>query len=77
VTIVLGEQGLYVRPSPFLGRIQPVVVPWSEFKRPRDGHLYVGWKAVEKSLGDPEIVAITFPMALYQQVTPHIFPRRR
>ncbi len=75
VTMVLGEPGLYLRPSPFLGRIQPILVPWPELKRPRDGHLYVGWKAVEMSIGDPEIAAITFPLALYERLTPRIFPR--
>lgn len=81
VTMVISEQGLYLHPNPALGSIlggpRPVLVPWAELRRPRDGHLYLGWKAVQLSVGDPEIVALTFPLGIYEQMRPRIFPPQR
>ncbi len=77
VTVVLARQGLYLHPRPFLGSVlggpRPLLVPWGEFKRPRDGHLYLGWKAVELSVGQPQVAALTFPLGLYEKMRPHIF----
>lgn len=80
VTVVLSPQGMYICLAPSLaalfGRLQPVTVPWSEFKRPRKGWLYLGWKAVEISVGEPEIVPITFPSTLYQHMTDYLAHRQ-
>lgn len=78
VTMILAEQGLYLHPRPALGAVlggpRPLIIPWGDFKRPRNGHLYLGWKAVEMSIGEPEMAAVTFPLALYEQLRTRIFP---
>ncbi len=81
VTVVLAEQGLYLHPRPFLGSVlggpRPVLIPWRDLGNPRGGHIYVWWRAVQLSVGDPKLAAITFPMALYEQMRPRIFPAPR
>jgi hypothetical protein len=78
VTVVLSPQGMYLHlatgPAALLGKLPPVIIPWSEFKKPRKGRLYLGWKAVEMSVGEPEMVPITFPLMLYQQITGYLAP---
>jgi hypothetical protein len=78
VTVVLSPQGMYLRaatgPAALLGRLPPVIVPWLEFKKPRKGHLYPGWRAIEMSIGEPELVPITLPSALYQQMIGYLAP---
>ena len=79
VTVVLADRGLYLHPRPALGSVlggpRPLLVPWADLRRPRDGHLYVGWRAVELSVGDPELASLTVPLALYEQMRPRIFAR--
>jgi hypothetical protein len=72
VTAVFSQQGIYLqigaRPSIIFGKLQPVLIPWSEFKNPRRGWLYLGWQAVELSVGEPEIGVITFPLNFYHKM---------
>jgi hypothetical protein len=76
VSTVLSPQGMYLNlttgPTALLGRLAPVLIPWGEFKNPRPGWLYVGWQAIEMSVGEPEIVTLTFRSTLFQQMTAYI-----
>ncbi len=82
VTVVLSPQGMYLALDsglrvPVLLAIRkhpPVLIPWSEFKAPRKGRLYLGWQAVQLSIGEPETAAVTFPLALYKEMTSHLDP---
>ncbi|HEX7475191.1 MAG TPA: hypothetical protein VF318_04430 [Dehalococcoidales bacterium] len=78
VTIILSPQGMYLRlatgPASLLGRLPAVIIPWSEFKKPRKGRLYLDWKAVEMSVGEPEIVPITFRSTIYQKIMDYLDP---
>ena len=78
VTIVLSPQGMYLEVGsqlPVLSAIRkhpPVLIPWSEFKAPREGRLYLGWQAVQLSVSEPETAAITFPLSLYEDMTGYL-----
>lgn len=83
VTVVLSPQAMYLHlghQQSWLSAIRkhpPVLIPWSEFKAPRKGRLYLGWQAVQLSVGEPETAAITFPMGLYKEMTGYLDPSAR
>jgi hypothetical protein len=71
-TVIFNQQGIYLhvgaRPAIVFSKLQPLLIPWVELKNPRRGWLYLGWKAVELSVGEPEIAVITFPLNLYDEI---------
>jgi hypothetical protein len=78
--IVLGSQGLFIALGgaasaiPLFGKLTPVLIPWSDFRSPRQGRLYLDWQAVELSVGNPEIAVITFPLDLYKKIAVYLDP---
>jgi hypothetical protein len=77
VTVILNPEGMYLqlgRQNRFLATRNhpPVFIPWAEFNLPRKGQLYFGWEAVQLSVGEPEIAAITFPLDLYKKITGYL-----
>ena len=80
VTVILNPQGMYLQMGyrqSWLSAIRkhpPVLIPWPEFKAPRKGRLYLGWQAVQLSVGEPQMAAITFPMGLYKEITGYLDP---
>ena len=80
MTVILSQRGLYLAaqsripvPSPWGRRYHPpLLIPWSEFKSPRQGRLYLGWQAVEMSIGEPQMAVITFPQGLYNEMAGYI-----
>ncbi len=81
VTVIFNPQGMYLHLGQrllilsSLRPYRPVLIPWSEFKSPRKGWLYLGWKAVQLSVGDPETATITFPLGLYKEMTSYLTPQ--
>jgi hypothetical protein len=80
MTVVLGPQGLYLKPELrlglpwFFGAYPPLLIPWAQFKSPRKGRIYIGWQAVELSIGDPQVSTITFPLDLYRRISVFLSP---
>lgn len=85
VTVVLSAQGMYLaleprlmpklwvwRPLQAIRKRPPVLIPWYEFKAPREGWLFLGWQAVQLSIGEPEMAVITFPLGLYKEMTNYL-----
>jgi len=76
VTAVLSPQGMYLDIGggsiAVLGKLPPVLIPWSEFKAQHKGWLYLGWPAIEIPIGDPKIAVITFPLRLYKHMTMYL-----
>ena len=83
VTVILSTEGLYLQLLPRLPllsaifRKAPVLIPWSELRRPRKGWLYLGTQAVELSVGEPELARITFPIGLYNEIASYLDPAMR
>jgi hypothetical protein len=85
MTVVLSAQGMYLareprhmpkfwvwRPLQAIRKRPPLLIPWSEFKAPRKGRLFLGWQAIELSIGEPEIAVITVPLGLYKEMTSYL-----
>jgi hypothetical protein len=69
--ICIGPQGLYLWVRPFLGSYQPAMVPWSEFREPREAILRLQ-QAVRLTVGDPQVTTVVFTRALYEKLRPHL-----
>jgi hypothetical protein len=77
VTVVLNVEGMYIQLGRQTGLLAirkhpPVLIPWAEFKAPRKGRLYLGWEAVQLSIGEQETAAITFPIELYKEMVGYL-----
>ena len=79
MTLIIAPKGLYLHPKNLWlwGKYAPVFVPWSQLKAPRPGHIYLGWQAMELSIGDHEVTTVTFPLNLYRQMTVYLEPKTK
>ncbi len=71
VDVCVSPQGLYLWVRPFLGKYQPVMIPWSELRDPRGAILY--WqKAVRLTVGDPAVTTVVFTRGLFEKMKPYL-----
>ena len=69
--VCISPQGLYLWVRPFLGKYQPVLIPWSEFREPRGALLY--WqRAVRLTIGGPPVTTMVFTRALFGKMKPYL-----
>jgi hypothetical protein len=81
-TAGVGANGLYLAvvpfPRPFSRIVQhpPLLIPWSNIRVAGPGHIYVLWKAIELSVGNPRITSLTVTQKLFEVLSPHISESR-
>ena len=74
----VSPSGLYLAVTPRFGPLRrlipqpPLLIPWSDIKVVGPGHIYLGWQAVELSVGNPRITSLTVPQRLYQILAPYL-----
>lgn len=71
VSVCLSAQGLYVWARPLLSKYQPVLIPWGEIQRIQETRLY-GGRAIELSVGSPQVATITVRMGLFKLMQPYL-----
>lgn len=67
-TLVIAQAGLYVK-----GAIasQPSFIPWDEIRSVRESRIFQK-RAVELSIGDPEVGTVTLYPELFESIRPHL-----
>ncbi|WP_254507375.1 hypothetical protein [Anatilimnocola floriformis] len=68
LTMIVAEQGLGIAIFPaFRPGHPPLLIPWSEFYRPRQKTVLWYWKFFEAEIGEPPIVTVCLPEWLFAQ----------
>ena len=71
VTVSIEPEGLYLWVRLIMSNYTPILIPWDEVKVTQGAIIY--WqKAVQMSIGTPQVATVAVKMNLFRLIEPHL-----